>query len=348
MPPASVSLTDWGFDPSIYAGIAVVCALYWRAHRRGWLRSTDDLTPWGLSPRSRSAFFAGGVLICFVALESPIDYIGDNYLNAVHMLQHMLLMVVAPPLIILGVAGAAPPSYRPLRGPWRLWTGITSPWRATPLFTLTMWIWHYPSFYDAALENNTLHAFEHLTFLAAGLIFWWHVVEPIRGNGIKPISTWTKFVTMTLVGVPCTVLAFIFILAAHPFYSFFVEAPRLWGISALSDQQLAGVAMLVMVHLAMFGGITPIFLRMFASGGQEDEWVDAQVLVPAPAHASAAAGSGVRLSSDTPSSRQPVIALQEEPQHVARVGSPATRFSDHLSTAGGRTVLANLHEAAED
>lgn len=327
-----MSPTDWSFDPAIYAGIAVVCALYWLAHHRGRLRGSDDLTPWGLTPRSRAALFAGGMLICFLALESPIDYIGDQYLNAVHMLQHMLLMVVAPPLLILGVAGAAPPSGRLAQVAWRLWTGVTSPWRAAPLFTVAMWIWHYPPFYDAALENDTLHVLMHLSFLAAGLIFWWHIVEPIRGRGTRSLSPWIKFATMTLVGVPCTVLAFIFILAPQPFYSFYVDAPRLWGISALSDQQLAGVAMLVMVHLAMFAGITPIFLRMFAAGGQEDEWVAAP--------GSAAVVPPAALGRGAVTSLESVIVARPEPRAIAGAGGNPPPATQRWEAGAARSGLA--------
>lgn len=324
-----MSLTDWSFDPSIYAGVAFVCALYAIAHRRGWLSSSDDLRPWGLTPRSRVLMFAIGVLVCFVALESPIDYIGDNYLNAIHMVQHMLLMVVAPPLVLLGIAGARSPARGWMRGPWRIWTAITNPWTALCLFTATMWIWHYPPWYDAALYNDTLHAFEHLTLLAAGLVFFWSVVDPIRGEGIRPVPSWTKLVTMSLAGAPCTALAFIFIVAPQPFYSFYVAAPRLWGISALADQQLGGVAMLVLFHLTMFSAITPVFLRMFRGSPEDDERAlePLSALVRALAQpATPALPSPAREEAPGPAapSRQPGAPLPTlSPQGAAPALSPA-------------------------
>ena len=158
MTAPSVSFTDWDWEPTILAGIAAACLLYALAMRRGWLRRDDDLRPWSLTPATRALLFYTGVLICFLALCSPIDPISDQYLLSVHMLQHMLLMMVAPPLLVLGVAGAPspPPGFAPRLAPLLDRGDPTAP--AFFLFNLDLVVWHWPAFYDATLYNEGLHA----------------------------------------------------------------------------------------------------------------------------------------------------------------------------------------------
>ena len=285
MPAPSVSLTDWAWDPSILAAITAVCALYVLAMRRGWLGRGDDLSPWGLTPRLRAGSFAIAVLVCWVALESPIDAISDRYLLWMHMVQHMLLMMVAPPLLILGVAGTAPP-VAPLLAPLRrAWRALTRPWAAFFVFTAILLVWHWPAFYDATLRNETLHAVEHLTFIVAGLVLWWPVIDPVRPGGRANLAALPKIFLLGLAGVPSTVLGLIFALANGPYYDFYARAPRLWGTSALVDQQVAGAVMLVLNNLAGFIGITVIFLRMFSSPEEDERAVERELdsrRVPAP------------------------------------------------------------------
>lgn len=280
MTPPSVSLTDWDWEPTILAGVAAACLLYALAMRRGWLRRDDDLRPWSLTPATRALLFYTGVLVCFLALCSPIDPISDQYLLWVHMVQHMLLMMVAPPLLVLGVAGAPspPPGFVPrLR---RLWTAVTRPLPAFFLFSLDLVVWHWPALYDATLYNEGLHAFEHLTFMAAGLVLWWPVVDPIRGEGITPVGPMRKIVLLALSGIPSTVVGLLFSLASGPFYSFYATAPRLWGISALTDQQIAGVVMLVSGTVVGFLGITAVFLRMLSSPEEDERILEAERAAP--------------------------------------------------------------------
>lgn len=272
MPAPSVSLTDWSWDPSILATIGAACALYGVAVRRGWLGRDDDLSAWRMTPRLRAGSFAVGVLVCWIALESPIDEVSDQYLLWMHMVQHMLLMMVVPPLLILGVAGAASPPATLLAPLRRAWRTLTRPWVAFFVFTAILLVWHWPAFYDATLLNETLHAFEHLTFILAGLVLWWPVVDPIRPGGRANLQALPKIFLLGLAGVPSTVLGLIFALARGPYYTFYAGAPRLWATSALVDQQVAGAVMLVLNNLAGFIGITVIFLRMFSSP-EEDELV---------------------------------------------------------------------------
>ncbi|MBV8084513.1 MAG: cytochrome c oxidase assembly protein, partial [Chloroflexi bacterium] len=204
------------------------------AWRRGLLRSSDDVSSWFTNPRWRPVLFGTGMFVAFLALESPIDRGGDHYLFLIHMLQHLLLMMVAPPLIILGIAGAVPPPrdrHATLR---RVWWVITRPWVALVIFNAVMLVWHIPALYDTTLTTEPVHVLEHLSFIAVGLIFWWGIVDPIRDSQTVTVSPLEKIAALVISGIPPTVLGILFALAPTAFYSFYVHAPRLWGISPIT------------------------------------------------------------------------------------------------------------------
>jgi putative membrane protein len=282
VPVASFSFTDWNWDPTILASLLLACFGYALAMRRGWLRPDDDLRPWGLTSSTRALLYYLGVGVLFIALCSPIDLISDLYLLSVHMVQHVLLMMVAPPLLVLGVAGAAPPPATFLPRLRRLWTAVTRPLPVFFLFNADLLVWHYPPFYDATLYSNGLHAFEHITFIAAGLALWWAMVDPQRGSAERPVAPLHKIFLLAVSGLPPTVLGLLFAFAQQPFYSFYVLAPRLWGLSALTDQQIAGMVMLVAAVLVGFVGITVVFLRMLGNPEDDELALDAELAARRP------------------------------------------------------------------
>src|SRR2546426_9092501 len=109
METAHLGLLDWSFEPTVSIGIAGLGLGYAAAWRRRLLSSSDDTSPWFGAPRRRAVFFGVGLVSAWLALQSPIDTGGDRYLLSLHMLQHLVLMVVAPPLVLLGIVGARPP-----------------------------------------------------------------------------------------------------------------------------------------------------------------------------------------------------------------------------------------------
>ncbi len=116
MDPAHLSLTDWTWDPTVLLGLATLVALYVSAMRRGLIRDDDDTTPWFKRARWRPWLFVAGILSGFIALQSPIDTGGDEFLLSLHMVQHLVLMMVAPPLVLLGIAGMRPLPASPAPG----------------------------------------------------------------------------------------------------------------------------------------------------------------------------------------------------------------------------------------
>ena len=265
-----LSWGDWGFEPTVSLGLLLLVIGYAVLVQRGWIGPGDDVTPWLAMPALRAAMFSLGVITAYVALQSPIDVGGDRYLLSIHMVQHLLLMMVAPPLVLLGIVGMRGVDDHRLRR-WRaLWTRVTRPWPATILFNAVLLVWHIPALYDATLTTEPIHVVEHLTFIAVGVVFWWPIVDPLRRAGTVTVGPFQKIAALGLAGIPPTVLGVVLAMSNTVFYTFYARAPRLWGISALDDQRAAGVIMLGLGNLVYFAAISVIFLRLFSSP-EEDE-----------------------------------------------------------------------------
>jgi len=266
MVEAHLGWGDWYFEPTVTIGLVALVAMYVVAMRRGLLRSDDDVSPWFRSTTMRPVCFGLGILVAVIALLSPIDRGGDRYLFSIHMVQHLLLMMVAPPLALLGIAGGQGVRERAVRVPRSvrvLLGSITRLWPAAIVFATVMLVWHIPALYNEALTVQPLHVFEHITFVAAGVVFWWPIVDPWRTPASRVIGPLAKVAMLTVSGIPPTLLGFLFALTPTPLYSFYTIQPRLWGLSPVTDQQWAGVLMFGAGNVIYFVAITAIFLRMF-------------------------------------------------------------------------------------
>ncbi len=157
------------------------------------------------------------------------------------MLQHVLLTLVAPPLIIIGLPGWL---FEPLRDHPRLFgiaRFLTNPYVAFVSFNLVFTIWHLPDFYNAALENEGIHILEHLTFIATALITWMPVLSP---TPLLPrLSLPVSILYLFLQSIPPTILGALITFSETPIYQFYVTAPRLLGLSVMDDQVYAGLIM---------------------------------------------------------------------------------------------------------
>jgi len=195
-------------------------------------------------PRGRQAwYFVAGLLVLVLALLSPLDR-GAQYLFTLHMLQHMLLLLVAPPLLALSV----PPTLLGwvFRRP-ALRRVLRTVWRPIPAFVLyngVLLVWHLPAAYDATLRSPWLHAMEHATFVAVGLIFWGVIVAP--GPALVRASYGLRLALLLGADVVNFALGFALAFAGRPFYTGYVAVERLWGLSPLEDLKLGGALMWVM------------------------------------------------------------------------------------------------------
>lgn len=224
------------------AGLAALALAY------GWLvRTGGQSMSW--SPLAR-IYFAGGLLVLFGALTSPIDTGGDHYLFSLHMLQHLMLAMIAPPLLLLG-----------LPDQWRAIDRFhVSPLAANIVFNLVLAVWHLPFLYESTLRNVPLHVLEHFTFVAAGLLFWWPII--VSSSGRKAMSVIGKIAYLGFAGVPPTILGLAFILSPTVLYPFYAAAPRVTPLSPLDDQLFAGLVMFGLGNIIYFIAISIIFFTL--------------------------------------------------------------------------------------
>jgi putative membrane protein len=258
---ASLSLWTWSWDPTVLAGTLALAAAYlWLIRGRG---RTGD---W--SPLAR-LYFTAGLLALFLALESPIDIGGDYYLFSLHMLQHLLLAMIVPPLLLLG-----------LPEEWRAFDRLhVSPLAANIIFNLVLALWHLPFLYEATLRNEPVHVLEHLSFLAVGVLFWWPILVPqSRPHGLSVIG---KIAYLGFAGVPPTILGLAFILSPAVIYPFYAAAPRVTPLSPLDDQLVAGLTMFGLGNLIYFAAIWIIFFRLDDKGATAGEQPAVELESPA-------------------------------------------------------------------
>ncbi len=227
----------WTLDPTLLMSLAVLIGGYFYAigpARRRW-RLAERVS------RAQIAWFVAGWVTLALALLSPLDTLGDGYLFSAHMIQHMLIAVVAPPLLVLGVPGWL--AELPLRnGAVRqVMRWLANPIVAFGVFQADVWLWHAPALYDLTLENNLVHIFEHLTFLLFGILYWLPILSqtPLIPRISRPFAILYLFIGCQ----PMVALGALLTFSATPLYAPYVTAPRVWGLSPLADQQLGGLIM---------------------------------------------------------------------------------------------------------
>lgn len=257
----------WSFDPLVLVPLLALHWLYGRGVFRLWRHAGRQH---GLTRRHVAAFVSGELMLV-AALVSPLDALGGTLLSA-HMAQHALLMVVAPPLLLLGKPWPALAWALPRRWPLqfartaRIWVApCARPAAATTLQALAMWIWHAPALFMAALENAPVHTLEHATFFITGLLFW-HVVLTARAPASICAAIVAAFFTLMHSGL----LGGLITMAPTPLYPVYGGRAELWGLDELSDQQLAGLIMWVPMGLAYLGAALWLSARLIRSAPQSE------------------------------------------------------------------------------
>ena len=238
------------------------------AYARRWRAARARAGP-RAAPGWRAACFAGGLLTVLVALVSPIDRLADQLL-LMHMVQHLLLLDVASILLLLGLTRVIlRPVTRHLEPAERRAGVLGHPVTAIVAYVGVMWVWHVPAFYDAAVRNPGLHAAEHLTMASAGLLYWWHVLGPIRSrlrlNGMMPVAYMGS--TKLLVGILGIVLTF----SPSALYPYYEHQPHYWGLTAGEDEAIAGLIMALEQSIIMGIAVAWLFTRLLGEADRADE-----------------------------------------------------------------------------
>jgi putative membrane protein len=255
----------WTFEPGVLIGVAVVGGAYltrWLRVRRGpsALRAAE-------APVWRLCSMLAALLTAIIALVSPVDGLADQ-LFLMHMVQHMLLLDLVPILAILSLTKVIlRPVTRAVRELERSAGAIAHPAFAVVLYIAVIWAWHIPAAYDLALRHPVIHVAEHVSFLAAGSLYWWHLLSPIRArmrlDGMGPVVYMAS--TKLFVGALGMGLAF----APSALYPYYVHHARVWGLSADDDQSIAGLIMAVEQSLVMGVALVVLFVRALAESERE-------------------------------------------------------------------------------
>ena len=248
---------SWPLDPTVYAGL--LAAYFGHA----WLaRGVDD------AERKHSLYFGLGLLTIWLALETQIDTIADYYLDSVHMLQHVLLGFVAPPLMLLGLSPGM--VARLVRVPGV--RGITEPVPAQVIAAVVMIVWHLPALYDATLYSEGLHITEHITFIGAGLVLFWPMLQATSGQARWQMSPGAKLLYLLLATLPQDAVALALIFSRVPFYEFYTHAPRLVAsLDPVTDQTVAGAVLMILGKTTMGVVAIAVFFRWFGADRDADE-----------------------------------------------------------------------------
>ena len=245
----------WTFDPLQVVPTVIVAILYFRR--------TQTLAGRG-QPVSRwkQASFWTGIVLVMLALDSPIDTLGEEHFFFVHMLQHVVLGDLAPLCFMAGLSGPILQPVLKLRGVDRLRV-LAHPLVALPVWALNLYVWHIPFLYDGALHHDAVHALEHLMFFTCGCLIWEPVVETLPAPAW--FGTGVKIGYIFLVRLIETVLGNVFMWTGAMFYTVY-KHPAEWGITPAHDLNLGGIVMMAEGSAVTLGVLVWLFLRLAAEG----------------------------------------------------------------------------------
>jgi putative membrane protein len=248
---------SWPVDLTVYAGLVVLFIGH------AWLAGTVSD-----AQRKHSLYFGLGLVTLWFALETPLDTISDHYLDSAHMLQHVLLGFVAPPLMLLGLSPHMVDRLTRIPGI----RALTEPVTAQVIAGVVMVVWHLPPLYDATLYSEGLHIVEHLTFIAAGVVLYWPLLEATSVHARWQMSPGAKLLYMLVATLPQDGVALALIFSRVPFYEYYTHAPRLIAsLTPLIDQTVAGAVLMVLGKATLAVAAMAVFLRWFGSDHRADQ-----------------------------------------------------------------------------
>jgi putative membrane protein len=253
----TIQIISWPLDLTVYVGLfALFMGHAWLA------RGSGD------AQRKHSLYFGLGLLTLWLALETPLDTISDHYLDSVHMLQHVLLGFVAPPLLLLGLSPAMVARLARVPG----LRAITEPVPAQLIAGGVMVAWHLPALYDATLHSESLHVVEHVMFIGAGVLLYWPLLEVTSAQARWQLSPGAKLLYMLVATLPQDGVALALLFSRVPFYEFYTHVPRLVpSLTPVIDQTLAGAVLMILGKATLAVAGIVVFFRWFGSEQAADD-----------------------------------------------------------------------------
>lgn len=230
--------TGWAFEPWALVFASILIGAYILGAGTGFNR--------------HSVLYISGVFVMLFALVSPLDFLGRHYLFSAHMIQHILLLLIAPLLLLLGIPRAAAEKLLKIKPLGRIMGVLGNPIIAWSLGVGAMWVWHMPSIHDMALKNDSIYIAQLISFVFIGMVFWWPVFTPVESRRLNPL-TGTLYLASACLG--CTILGMLITFAGAGLYTAYVNPADTAGLLALIrndlcitpgvDQQIGGLTMWV-------------------------------------------------------------------------------------------------------
>ena len=259
---------------SVWVGLGALWALYeWRA------RVHSGRDPAERPSVKQRSLFLGGLLVMLLSLNGPLHDLSDYYLFSAHMVQHLLLTLWVPPLLIAGTPGwMLRPALR-VRRVAAVARVVTNARFAFVIFNLVIIAWHLPPLYNSAMARHSLHIVQHLTFIVSATLMWWPLLSPLPE--LPRLAYPGQMLYCFLMSIPMSIVAIYIALADHVLYPAYSAAPRVWGILPRADQQIGGLIMWVPGGLFFYIVMTVVFFSWTTadadhSAGAQVNWRPAE------------------------------------------------------------------------
>ncbi|MEA2506149.1 MAG: putative rane protein [Actinomycetota bacterium] len=249
---------QWQPHPEVWLPLGLLLAGYFFAVTR-WGRT--DGRQLGATLKQKLLFLSG-VIVLWVSVDWPMDELADHYLFTAHMVQHMMIAFVAPPLLLLGMPVWLLRRLLTPRPLFKVVRAATKPVTAFLAFNGMIALLHWPALMNETLRSEPVHFAVHFGVLLTALMMWWPVVDPLPelSRLSEPAKMFYLFLQSIIPTVPASFLTF----ASRPIYTFYESVPRLWGISVVTDQRIAGLIMKIGGGFLLWGVITVMFFRWYA------------------------------------------------------------------------------------
>ena len=251
---------EW-LDWTLHLDVVLICVLLAAGYIFAVTQMRTGLSESRRVTKRQAVLFTLGVLAIYIAGGSPLHDLAENYLAAAHMIQHVLLTLIAAPLLLAGIPGWLWQALLRAPGVMRVAKPLTRPVVAFAIFNAALLLIHLPETIDLQLRAHFFHLFMHATLVATALLMWWPVLSPIpelpRLN--PPLQMAYLFMQSLLPAIMASFITF----SDTVVYSFYEDVPRIWGMTALDDQQVAGGAMKLMGTIILWSYMTVVFFLWY-------------------------------------------------------------------------------------
>jgi cytochrome c oxidase assembly factor CtaG len=265
----------WTFDPAQLIDIGLFAWIYIRRFMQARREAGGRGAGW-----PQLAAFTAAIFVLLVALVSPVDALGEDYLFSIHMVQHILLGDIAPLLVLLSLSRVIMrPLTRRLMSVERALGPLAHPATGIVVWLTMIYVWHIPAMYNAALNHSAIHALEHTCFFIGGIAVWWPLIQPVPMR--RKLTGLSVFAYLIAAKISIGLLGIFLTWSNGVTYSYYEHVPRIWGLTALEDQNLGGAIMMVEQSIVLVIAFAILFVRMLLQS-EEDERRRERFEDPAP------------------------------------------------------------------